>query len=142
MPNWCYNYALITHDNPEKIAQLVKTIEDRKTFEHFIPLPNGEWDWDFCVNNWGTKWEICRPQINAQGDKMIDVYFETAWAPPIGVFKAMKEAGYRVRSEYTEEGCAFAGVWDDGKEECYDINDLPEHLEHLKPSDWDEEEVA
>ena len=143
MPNWCYNYALITHQNPEKIAQLVKTIEDGKTFEHFIPLPDGEWDYDFCVDNWGTKWEICHPQINAQDDKMIDVYFETAWSPPIGVFEAMKKDGYTVQAEYWEEGAWFVGRWSDGVDECYKPEDAPDELSHLVENlQHDDEEAA
>ena len=104
-------------------------------------MGSAEYDWR--VNNWGTKWDIGQPTyVSREGPTELILNFDTAWAPPIGVFEAMKEAGYRVRSEYTEEGMAFAGLWDDGEDECYDIDDLPEHLSHLKPTDFDDEEAA
>lgn len=131
MPNWCYNYVCVTHEDAEKIAQLAQTIENGNTFEHFIPLPNGEWDWDFCVSNWGTKWDICHPQIHARHDKMLDLYFETAWSPPIGVFEAMKKDGYVVQAEYWEEGGFYVGRWSDGIDECYEPDQAPEELSHL-----------
>lgn len=144
MPNWCYNNATITHENPTKIAELKQTLiaDEPNTFEHFIPLPDGKWDYSFCVDNWGTKWEICHPTISHEDANTLSLYFETAWAPPIGVFEAMKKQGYVVHAEYTEEGMWFAGQWDDGDDECYKIDELPEHLSHLKPYDLDTDEEA
>lgn len=131
MPNWCYNNVCVTHENPSKIVELAKTIEDGNTFEHFIPLPNGEWDWDFCVNNWGTKWEICHPVIEVRHDQMLDFYFETAWSPPIGVFEAMKKQGYVIQAEYWEEGGFFVGKWDDGEDRCFSPDEAPDDMIHL-----------
>ena len=161
MPNWCYNSAEISHADPKKIDKLLDIINEGGVFNYFLPVPAevieptdpdllargittmGSAEYDWRVNNWGTKWEMGEPTfIERKSPTKLILNFETAWAPPIGVFEAMKAAGYRVRSEYTEEGMAFAGLWDDGEDECYDIDDLPEHLEHLKPSDWNEEEVA
>jgi len=143
MPNWCYNYAKITHENPAKIAQLAKTLEDNNTFEHFIPLPEGKWDWDFCVNNWGTKWDIGHPSINDSDPNMLDIYFETAWSPPIGVFEAMREQGYVIVAEYWEEGGFFVGRWIDGEDECYEPDSAPEELAHLVAhTKWEDEEEA
>jgi len=161
MPNWCFNSAEISHADSAKIDELIAVAEAGTMFAHFLPVPAevieptdpdllakgfttmGTAEYDWRVNNWGTKWDIGQPTyVSREGPTELILNFDTAWAPPIGVFEAMKEAGYRVRSEYTEEGMAFAGLWDDGEDECYDIDDLPEHLEHLKPSDWNEEEAA
>lgn len=138
MPNWCYNSAQISHADPAKLDELIAVAEAGKMFEHFIPLPDGKWDYEWCVNNWGTKWDIGEPSyISRISPTELFLNFNTAWAPPFGVFEAMKEAGYTVRSEYSEEGMWFAGVWDDGKDECYKIDDLPEHLGHLRPEDYE-----
>ena len=143
MPNWCYNNAKITHENPAKIAELKGTFETRTTFEHFIPLPEGKWDWDFCVNNWGTKWDIGHPSINDSGPNMLDIYFETAWSPPTGVFEAMKAQGYVIEAEYWEEGGFFVGRWIDGEGECYEPENAPEELYHLARNTYfDDEEAA
>lgn len=141
MPNWCYNSAEISHQDPAKIDELIAVAEAGNMFNHFIPLPNGEWNYDWCVDNWGTKWDIGSHNVSRESPTELLLNFDTAWAPPIGVFEAMKKAGYTVRSEYTEEGMWFAGLWDDGEDECYDVDDLPEHLSHLKPSDIEEKEL-
>lgn len=142
MPNWCYNSAEISHPDPAKIDELIAVAEAGEMFEHFIPLPDGKWDRGWCVDNWGTKWEMLNPSVLERIDPhCLNLNFDTAWSPPVGVFEAMKAAGYRVRCEYSEYGAWFAGCWDDGAHESYDINDLPEHLAHLKPED-DEEEAA
>jgi hypothetical protein len=131
MPNWCYNYVCVTHNDPAKIAELAKTLETNRTFEHFIPYPNGEWDYEFCVNNWGTKWDICRPEIHDRNAQMLDLYFETAWSPPVKVFEAMKEQGYIIQAEYWEEGGLFVGKWEDGEDRCFGTDEAPDDLSHL-----------
>ena len=143
MPNWCYNYVCVTHEKPEKIVQLAKTLEDGNTFEHFIPFPNGKWDYDFCVNNWGTKWDICNTEIHARHDQMLDLYFQTAWSPPLGVFEAMKEQGYVIQAEYWEEGGFFVGRWSDGIDECFKCDEAPPELAHLvEHTKWEDDEEA
>ena len=39
MPNWCSNYAVFTHDNPEMIARLVKGFKTDGLFSEFDPCP-------------------------------------------------------------------------------------------------------
>jgi hypothetical protein len=40
--------------------------------------------YDWCINNWGTKWNACRPQSDVGYFR-----FDTAWAPPEHIFDAM-----------------------------------------------------
>ena len=131
MPNWCYNYATFTHEDASKIAELAKTLEDCKTFEHFVPCPNGEWNYDFSVYNWGTKWDICHPEIKDSHAHMLDLYFETAWSPPVKVYEKMKEQGYVIQAEYWEEGGFFVGKWEDGEDRCFSPDEAPDDLSHL-----------
>ena len=105
MPNWCYNNLCVTHEDPAKITILAQKLKDGRMFEHFVPLPNGEWDYDFCVGNWGTKWEISGPEIHAHHAKMLDTYFMTAWAPPT--------------------------KWDDGVDRCFSPDNAPDDMSHL-----------
>ena len=143
MPNWCYNYTKIAHENPAKIAELKQTLtgDEANTFAHFIPLPDGKWDYDFCINNWGTKWDIVRPEVRDEDANMLDLYFETAWSPPTGVYAAMKKQGYVVKSEYWEEGGFFVGHWIDGLDESFSPEDVPDELCHLVAyTRFDEEE--
>lgn len=131
MPNWCYNNMCVTHEDPAKITILAQKLKDGRMFEHFVPLPNGEWDYDFCVGNWGTKWEISGPEIHAHHAKMLDTYFMTAWAPPTKVYEKMKEQGYVIQAEYWEEGGFFVGKWDDGVDRCFSPDNAPDDMSHL-----------
>lgn len=39
MPNWCSNFAVFTHDNPEMIARLIKGFKTDGLFSEFDPCP-------------------------------------------------------------------------------------------------------
>jgi hypothetical protein len=38
------------------------------------PYPNGEWDYAWCIENWGTKWDLYKGRIYKDGV----IYFITA----------------------------------------------------------------
>jgi hypothetical protein len=40
MPNWCYNNAVIRHEDPAQIARVVKAINDKGLFQEFVPCPD------------------------------------------------------------------------------------------------------
>ena len=94
-------------DNPEQIA-LVEA-EARNIAEH------GYANWyDFCVNRWGTKWDIdCyAPEDAVVKEGKLSFGFDSAWAPPCGIYEAMIEQGFYVKAFYYEPGMAFCGVWE------------------------------
>lgn len=71
----------------------------------------GSCDWyDWCVNNWGTKWNANDAQCNDDGD-CVWYRFETAWAPPIQwLEKASKKfPKLNFKLKYEEEGMGFMG---------------------------------
>ena len=77
--------------------------------------------YDFCVNEWGTKWDVDPYEPVAIENGGITFGFDSAWAPPIGVYEALLDQGFSVRAYYYEPGMAFAGVYDEDGDECYDI---------------------
>jgi len=131
MPNWCSHTATISHDDPAMITELVDSFAEEKTFEHLIPFPDGKWDYDWCSQNWGTKWDINSPQCSFDGPTTLEVTFMTAWSPPIPVFERMKQLGYTVKAEYWDEGGFFVGVWNDGESLVFDPDNAPPELAHL-----------
>jgi hypothetical protein len=149
MPNWCYISAVISHNDAEKIGELASTLENEDTFEHFIPVPKelveqtdpdvlaigittlGSDEYDWRMSNWGTKWDICRSEIIDREDKMLLIQFETAWSPPIPVFREMKKQGYVIEAEYWEEGGFYVGKWEDGNDRCFSPDKAPEDMAHL-----------
>ena len=125
MPNWCNNHAVITHEDPAKIQEIVDLIkdEDSKWFQTVMPYPNGEWDYDWCVANWGTKWE---PQIydHRIEDDALFIDFDTAWGPAPGIYDAMHQLGYGIDVYYYEGGMSFCGHYENGVDDYYEIGDL------------------
>lgn len=108
MPNWCANKLTVSHKDPRKIKLAVLAFNDGKLCETFVPLPNDEWNYDFCVSNWGTKWDVTGDVVE-QLTNQATFYFDSAWAPPIEVYRAMCAAGYEVDAMYDEPGMAFCG---------------------------------
>ena len=110
MPNWCDNHVTLRHKDVKKLEAAVEAFKENKLFQHFIPLPETGWDWNFCVDNWGTKWEseYDDSNITMEGNT-VRCTFLTAWSPPIGVYKAMCEQGFEVEALYCEPGMCFVG---------------------------------
>ena len=110
MPNWCDNHLTLRHRDVSKLEAAVEAFKENKLFQHFIPLPESGWDWNFCVENWGTKWEseYDESNITMEGNT-VRCTFLTAWSPPIGIYKAMCEQGFEVEALYCEPGMCFVG---------------------------------
>ena len=82
--------------------------------------------YDFCVNEWGTKWDVggdgCfDPADLEEGATSTTICFDSAWAPPVGAYDALAELGFEVRAMYYEPGMAYCGTWDNGYDECYEF---------------------
>ena len=58
--------------------------------------------------------------------------FDSAWSPPVGLYKRLEELGFTVDAMYWEPGMQFAGVWKDGINKEYSnysgYEELPEQL--------------
>lgn len=75
----------------------------------------GGYDW--CVDNWGTKWGFCRVQAPtlrklSGGWGRLTYHFETAWSPPEPLIKKMGEMfpNLNFTMKYYEAGMGFKGV--------------------------------
>ena len=66
---------------------------------------------DWCCNNWGTKWDAQRIDFEADGN-YITMHFDTAWGPPEEIHDALNEKfGDKISISwfYDEPGCQIAG---------------------------------
>lgn len=139
--------------------------DDSFRFWNFIPVPKEVWDeyypngegslsmddqkrnpnnwYDWNINNWGTKWEACRPSTDFELNHThktgtAHIEFDTAWAPPEFVFQAMvaqhPNLKFKIRSvEEQGWGMEWRG-WDGllGLVKEWDIPDShAEHMEHM-----------
>jgi hypothetical protein len=135
------------------IARVRDAFEQERLCNDFLPNPNGEWSWEHSVNTWGTKWEIAG-EIDSIEDGVV-LSFDSAWAPPIGLYEKLYSLGYEVTARYYEPGMAFAGTYEDGSDDYYDYSGmnadeiekyLPEELDQYfaiseTVSQWEEETV-
>jgi hypothetical protein len=99
----------------------------------------GNW-YDFCVSEWGTKWDI-----GADGNQATDIPgglalgFDSAWSPPVGAYEKLVDLGFSIRAMYYEPGMAFAGIWEDGVDEFYEYGGLnSEQIAEELPPELDE----
>ena len=83
--------------------------------------------YDFCVNEWGTKWDIGGDDYNApqqDGPNKITMSFDSAWAPPTAAMDKMMDMGFSVRLYYYESGMCFAGIYDENGDDYYDLSGM------------------
>lgn len=128
MPNWCAN-AVVLRGDPPAVDRAERAARDGRLFEEYLPQPHpGEWDARWCVENWGTKWDVTSGgvQIDRESPGELTLLFETAWTPPIPVFRAMRLGGLYVRAVYFEPGVMFGGVCDASGDRSYVGDQLEE----------------
>lgn len=168
MPNYCTNTLMLNEDSNDSILEVVKDYLDENghlSFEKIRPIPDelkgttsptpldadpkkqrmlvekyGHENWyDWCVDNWGTKWDA---DVHHADEKAI--CFTTAWSPPIGAIKTLSIlTGRDFRLTYVEEGMDFCGEYFAYKnylqnQDCeYSIKDAPDELkEELLGESW------
>jgi hypothetical protein len=115
-------------DSPEQIRLVAAEESNLEKYGH------KNW-YDWCVNNWGTKWNAGGDNDAMQVDYDEDVdnqgtalfQFDTAWAPPLGVLEKLMETHPELSIEcrYHEPGVGFFGVWTDGSDRCYETEQFP-----------------
>ena len=170
MPNWCNNSVVLKHEDPAMIERARKAFNGEGLLQEFIPVPQelrdtvsgsmgedkreaheaqqkanvekyGYANWyDFCVNEWGTKWEIGadgNPAQDIPGGLMLG--FDSAWSPPIAAYEKLLEMGFEIEAMYYESGMAYAGVWDNGHDDYYEYGGMSsEQIAKELPAELDE----
>jgi hypothetical protein len=108
-----------SYGDPEKQAALEKSQQDN------LNAYNYKTWYDFCVNEWGTKWDV------GGGDGYINdieggliLTFDSAWAPPTKAYERLVEQGFKIRAMYYEPGMCFAGIWEDGSDDYYEYGEM------------------
>ena len=121
-------------DNDPKQIEL--EAQEKSNFEKY-----GYRTWyDYCVNEWGTKWDVGGEHHEAQDiPNGLILTFESAWAPPCNAYEKMLDLGFSIRAMYYEPGMAFAGIWEDGNDDFYEYGGLnSEQIAEDLPSELDE----
>ena len=172
MPNWCNNTLELHHEDPAMIERARKAFADGKLLNEFAPVPEslhivagrvgdgdeqrkleedtarnievhgyGNW-YDYCVNEWGTKWDVGGDDYNEphqETPNKITMSFDSAWAPPTTAMDKFEALGFSVRLYYYEPGMAFAGIYEDGHDDYYDLGNMTsDQVAEEIPSELDE----
>ena len=156
MPNWCNNYLELEHEDPAMIERAKKAFAEGKLLAEFCPVPeslhivagsvgdpdeqkkleeqmginvatHGYANWyDYCVNEWGTKWDVGGDGDQASQDSPTDLRmnFDSAWAPPIAAMEKFQDLGFKVKLIYWESGMCFAGLYDENGDDYMDYSDM------------------
>ena len=139
MPNYCDNSVTLRHDDKSKIDALDAVLsnkDDQCVLNHLRPNPTGEWQYDWSVNNWGTKWDASVIDWERRDDNEVWISFDSAWSPPTVLYEFLVEQGWDVEALYHEPGMGFAGMYttEDGDDYYeYDVTN-PDFLDEL-PTD-------
>ena len=140
MPEELMDNELTTYGGSED-EQTARVIKQKTMIEKY-GFPS--W-YDWRIETWGTKWDVREIgvfEIN-EPDQTIELQFDTAWSPPLGVYEALMDKGFYIRAEYVDECMGFVGEWIDGEDNCFaSPEETPEHLSHLWPVFEENEEVA
>jgi hypothetical protein len=126
---------------------------ERKSAENLEVHGYANW-YDYCVNEWGTKWDVGGDGIEPSVDgKTLTASFDSAWSPPTAAYEKLLDLGFEVRAYYYEPGMAFAGIWDNGNDDYYEYGgmtsqqvaeEFPEALDEMfciseSMAEWEEE---
>jgi hypothetical protein len=85
-------------------------------------------DWyDYCVSEWGTKWDVGRdtaPTLLMKDikDKTVTFDFDSAWSFPSGAYEKLVDMGFSIKAYYFEGGMGFCGMWENGSDDYYEIH--------------------
>ena len=121
MPNWCYNTLTVSGEK-EDVVRFRKENKEKDVNNKIKDVPlsfikaipyKGNWNHEWCIKNWGTKWDVSdvETQLNEINDTDIQYNFNTAWVPPEKWFRFIvkKYPKLYFHLEYEEEGIGFSG---------------------------------
>jgi len=171
MPNWCNNTLNLRHEDPAMIERAKAAFADGKFLNEFVPIPEslhivagsvgdgdeqaaleaqtelnrkthgyGNW-YDFCVAEWGTKWDVGGDDGHTveQDANGVVFNFDSAWAPPLAAYEKLMDMGFEILAYYYEPGMAFAGRWEDGCDDYYEYDGMTsDEIADTLPDDLDE----
>ena len=106
-------------EEPEQIALVEQEAANIAT--------HGYANWyDYCVNEWGTKWDVGGEGDQSSQDSPTDIRmnFDSAWAPPIAAMEKFQDLGFKVKLVYWESGMCFCGLYDENGDDYLDYTDM------------------
>lgn len=118
-------------DTPEQAALEIEQAANLKKY--------GYKDWySFCTGEWGTKWDANTSNedepYTIEGNQ-VTIFFDTAWAPPMQIYYALEEMGFKVEATYVEQGIGYIGFYADGVDTCEEMKQFYPDKEDISADD-------
>ena len=108
-------------DAAEQAAREAAEQNNRNTYGY------ANW-YDYCIGEWGTKWDAKGATYDLEGNQ-VTIFFDTAWSPPMGIYHALENMGFKVEATYVEQGMGFIGYYRDGRDTCEEMDQLQPELD-------------
>lgn len=158
MANWCFNYAIITHEDKTKVSDLYR-ITSGDFFNFILPTPvdlefyssNLPLDKEYYIDEFGSdnmrSWRIenwgnpsppilgwCERTISEKGD-YVTLEFDTKSFPALGIYQELEIQGYYIKSYYWEPYACICGSYIYGvHDHCSYLNDeqdIPPDVDYI-----------
>lgn len=155
MANPCYNKVIIGHDDLIKVKDLYH-ITSGDFFEFIKPRPlelcirENSKDSQYLLDEYGAdnlydwimkNWDSRRPypetleRTLSRDGSFLSLQFDTAWTPPIGIYKELERQGFHLRAYFFSPYSWFCGSFIYGVGDWYNIlsnhQDIPQDIDRM-----------
>jgi len=146
MPNHTDNRVILSHADSQQIDMIynIMNTDDTPLCQTLIPMPkelegtagfdeNGVTGWyEWRLQNWGTKWDVYESHCTRFDANTLQLYFYTAWSPPMPIYDKLVDMGFEVTARYLDEGWGYIGEYVSGDDWCTDdVESVAEHYPEL-----------
>ena len=143
MPNHTDNRVTLYHKDSQQIDMIynIMNTPDTPLCQTLIPMDEALLDNDahaddgwytWRLQNWGTKWDVYESHCTRFDANTLQLYFYTAWSPPMPIYDKLVDMGFEVTARYLDEGWGYIGEYVNGDDWCTDdVESVAEHYPEL-----------
>ena len=143
MPNHTDNRVTLYHKDSQQIDMIynIMNTDDTPLCQTLIPMDEALLDNDahaddgwytWRLQNWGTKWDVYESHCTRFDANTLQLYFYTAWSPPMPIYDKLVDMGFEVTARYLDEGWGYIGEYVSGDDWCIDdVESVAEHYPEL-----------
>ena len=112
MPDWCFQRAIVKHDDPKMMQRRKDAYRREAVCEEFLPMPakyaeDGEAYESWAHYYWGTATDFGEGRFGeplAEREGSVDMRFDTRWSSPIPLFLKLHQLGFDLHAYIYDPG--------------------------------------